>query len=231
MIEPRWLEGTFIVFNDAIDYDEDPGDEARKQSETNIHVKKYREFVGQSPAKITYFQPILDKLDYAPAKLEVGVTAVFVEGKNDFYMMAYFNEIIFKSKHKLKIVPSSGANDLGPLISLYLGWGRKFLVLLDDDKAGRKACERYIEEWILSKSDVITLADAVPSSKGKAIESILTPAGISLIGTELGKGAPTKKEIGRFFQEKYAQGQAIQFDKDTLDAISNLLAECVKRLS
>jgi hypothetical protein len=161
----------------------------------------------------------------------VGIEAVFVEGKNDFYMLSYFNEIIFNKEHQIKIVPSSGAGDLGPLISLYLGWGKEFLVLLDDDKAGQNARDRYREEWFLPDSMVVTIANALPALKGKAIEKTLTPAALKLIASEVGKAAVTKKDIGRFFQEKYAQGTPVKFDADTLTAMKSLLALCAKRLA
>ncbi len=231
MIEPRWLEGAFIVFNDAIDFDQDTGDEAVPNAQTNIHVKKYREFVGQNPSKITYFQPILDRLDYAPAKLELGAAAVFMEGKNDFYMMSYFNEVIFQNKFPIRIMPSSGANDLGPLIALYLGWGKKFLVLLDDDKAGQLAKTRYIADWLLPESQVLTIANALSFLKGKAIERILSAHALKLIATDIGKSSVTKKEIGRFFQEKFAKAEPMQFDSETKKAAETILSDCAKRLA
>ncbi len=229
MIEPHWLEGTFIVFNDAIDYDDNPADESKpKPLEAAIHVKKYRDFVGQNPSKITYFQPILDKLDYAPAKLEMGLNAVFVEGKNDFYMLTYFNEVILTKKHDIRFIPSSGANDLGPLISLYLGWGKKFIAMLDDDVAGRNARDRYRADWFLT-SEATTIADIVPKLKNRTIDKILSSSDRKLIAAHLGKQTATKKDVGRFFQECLAQSKVITFDTETLMAVEALLAECSKR--
>lgn len=230
MIEPRWLEGAFIVSNDAIDFSQDTGDETIPNSKTNIHAKKYREFVDQNPSKITYFQPILDKLDYAPTKLEIGTPAVFMEGKNDFYMMSYFNEIIFKSKSKITFMPSSGANDIGPLISFYTGWGKDFLVILDDDAAGQIARDRYIEEWFLTEKRVLTIGDIIPKLKGKKIEKVLSSDALNHIAHDLEKKTTSKKDIGRFFQQKYAKAEKIKFDAETLALVEKLLSEFAKRL-
>jgi AAA15 family ATPase/GTPase len=231
MIEPRWLEGAFIVFNDAINYDKLPGSErAILAVNTNIHVKRYRDFVGQSGSTSTYFQPILDKLDYVPSKLELVGNAVLVEGKNDFYMLSYFKDIAFGRVHNINVIPSSGANDLGPLISLYLGWGRKFLVMLDDDTAGRRARDRYRQEWFLSNDAVITISDILPKMKNEALEKMLSPAALVTISTQVGKSHLSKKDIARFFQERYAQSCAVTFDNDTLTNFKNLLDECSKRL-
>ena len=232
MIDPRWLEGSFIVFNDAIDYDDNPAAEPNpKIRETAIHVQKYRDYVGQNPTKSTYFQPILDRLDYAPSKMELGLDAVFVEGKNDFYMLAYFNEVIFKGKYVLRFIPSSGANELGPLISLYLGWGKKFFVLLDDDQAGRIARNRYREEWSLSDFEIITIAEILPNLKNRAMEKILSVAGRKIISDGLEKKTVTKKDIARFFQECFAQNKAVPFDTETLTAVETLLSVCAERIA
>lgn len=232
MIEPRWLEGAFIVSNDAVVYDEDPSFEVkRKTIETNIRVDKYRDFVGQNPTKVTYFQPILDKLDYAPSKLELVPRSVFVEGKNDFYMLSYFKDVIFSGTYTFRIVPSVGANDLGPLISLYLGWGRRFLALLDADKAGHAARDRYRNDYFLSESDVLTIDDILPALKNAALEKILSEDGRSLIATEMAVAKLSKKDIARFFQEKFAQSKKVAFDQATLDTVQKLLKQCAARLA
>jgi hypothetical protein len=231
MIEPRWLEGAFIVFNDAVDYDEEPGAEISSRTvETNIHIKKYRDFVGQSKGKTSYFQPILDKLDYRLSKLELVPRSVFVEGKNDFYMLSYFKDVVFGSKYDFRFLPSSGANDLGPLISLYLGWGSKFVVLLDGDKAGRTARDRYREDWSLPDDVVLTIGDVVPRLRTYPIERALSDAARSAIMSETGKTKLTKKDIAKYFQEKFARAEKVDFDSTTMHAIVEILAKCASKL-
>jgi energy-coupling factor transporter ATP-binding protein EcfA2 len=226
MIEPRWLEDTFIVSNDAVNPELLPGDaESMNGVKTNIHVQRYRDFVGQQPDKMSYFQPVLDKLDYAPSRLDPLQSAVLVEGKNDFYMLSFFRELVFGGVHPFRIIPSSGANDLGPLISLYLGWGRPFVVLLDDDREGRTARDRYRAEWLLASSHVKTLGEVVGALEHKSLEATLS----SEMLTQIGGGAdrqPSKKEIGRFFQEHYAQKRAIMVDQQTRDTVKALLDAC-----
>ena len=61
---------------------------------------------------------------------------LIMEGKTDFYFMNYFQK-----KYDIKnvsVFPGSGATSSDVLISLSLGFGRNFLVLSDDDKAGRE---------------------------------------------------------------------------------------------
>ena len=59
-----------------------------------IELHRYRQFVASYPDQTTYFQPILDVLDYRPSALENIPDVVMVEGKNDFYTLKYIKEII-----------------------------------------------------------------------------------------------------------------------------------------
>jgi hypothetical protein len=40
-----------------------------------------------------------------------------------------------------------------------------------------------------------------------------------------------KKDIGRFFQEKFAQNKKFEFDNQTLETMTALLTACAKKLS
>lgn len=222
MISPAWLEMAYIVENAAISYDEDEFS-VSISDKTQVEAIPYRQFVSSHPEKRSYFQPILDRLDYAPSALEFVDRAVFVEGKSDFYIMKYFFEVIIKAK-KIDIMPSTGANDLGLLISLYLGWGKRFLVLLDGDKAGRLAKEKYVEQFFLSPDSVLTLSELVSGSSITAVESLL--------GTEVYEKVqkyyatpkrPSKKDVTRYFQEAYAAGRVEKFSKETVARFRDLL--------
>jgi hypothetical protein len=227
MIEPRWLEGAFIVYNDAVDYERDFATEANDEPRnTNIHVKRYRDFVGQHPDRFTYFQPILDRLDYAPSKLDFAENAIFVEGKIDFYILEYFRRLTPSAK-QLRFMPSSGANDIGPLVSLYLGWGKKFVIVLDDDKAGRDARDRYRAEWVLSDTSAVTLGDISATLKNKTIEGILSKDGTNIIRSNIGKDRLSKKDIAHFFQEQHSLNRTLSFDVETLRT-ANLIFDALK---
>src|SRR5262249_13802352 len=153
-------EHAFIVVNRAIDYDDQLSvEKTLKSAATDIVAVKYRDFVGQTPDRVTYYQPILDALDFVSSPLELGQAALFVEGKNDFYALKYFELVHFADIDSIPIIPSSGANDLGPIISLYLGWAKRFLVLLDADAAGIAAKAKYESDWLLPDGHVILLSD------------------------------------------------------------------------
>lgn len=231
MISPAWLEMAYIVENEAIRYDEQEF-AASLSDKTKIDAVPYKRFVSDHPEKRSYFQPILDRLDYAPSELEFVEPAIFVEGKSDFYIMRYFFNVILKMK-RLDIMPSTGANDLGLLISLYLGWGKKFLVVLDGDKAGNAARDRYREEYLLGSNEVATLPELIASKRTiTAVESLLDEAAMSKIQAFYGLARkPSKKDITRYFQEACATARVEKFSKETLTNFKALHASLVEALA
>jgi predicted ATP-dependent endonuclease of OLD family len=53
LINPKWLENTFVIKNEAIDYD----DEVKYNSKnTNIKISRYRDFAVKYPNQSNYFQ-------------------------------------------------------------------------------------------------------------------------------------------------------------------------------
>ena len=216
MINPNWLEGAFIVQNGAIEYDEELFDADHYQfHETDVKVTPYKRFVGENPDKATYYQPILDALDYKPSVLEHQSKTIMVEGKDDFYAFTYFKEIVFELDKELRFLPSSGANDLGPLIALYLGWNYGFNVLLDDDNAGRAAKKRYCEEFYLGSPTVSTIGDLDGSLRRKKLEGLISREGKNLVKAHLKAKKLTKKMLARFFQDKLARREKFKFDETT----------------
>jgi len=157
LINPNWLESTYVVKNEGLKL-EDP--ETYNIKKTNISIEPYRDFVINHPHNTAYFQPILDVLDYSPSNLESLPNCVLLEGKNDFYTLAYFQEVILAKPTKLNISPSTGSGNLDTLISLYIGWGKDFIILLDSDKEGGKQKERYVEKFgIIVEPRIFTLED------------------------------------------------------------------------
>ena len=91
-----------------------------------------------------YYQPILDVLEYRPAAIELVPEMVMLEGKNDYYALE-FARYSWLSERSISLLPGTGAGNLSNLISLYLGWAREFVVLLDSDTEGSQQRNRYLE--------------------------------------------------------------------------------------
>ena len=225
MINPRWLESTFIVSNESA-YEDEESMYSYSSYDTNVEICSYRQFVSEHPGKTTYFQPILNTLEYFPSAMEPIGDAVFVEGKNDFYMIKYFEEVILKRTEKLSVLPGTTASGFDTLISLYLGWGRRFVLVLDDDEEGRRQKQRYIDAWNLPVSQVCTLGDISPNWSGWELEDFLSEADKrhlknAFYSNKVGK--LSKKEIARALQEKMILCDATGISKRTGSKFRSLI--------
>lgn len=222
LINPRWLESTFVIKNEAIDYENE--DEYNSKN-TNIKISKYREFAIKHPNQSSYFQPILEVLDYKPSNLELVPKVIITEGKNDFYTLNYFKEAN-KNKQKINIIPGTSASNLETLISLYLGWGSKFIILLDDDKEGNIQKERYIKVFgNIIKDLIFTLKDIDVSWNRFELEDLIEDEDkVSIVHkvseTEI---AHNKSILNRSIQELYVNSIFPVFSKKTLNNFSLLL--------
>lgn len=174
LINPVWLEGAYIVQNKALDYEDELEYDSSK---TDIVADLYRVFVAKSPNQQTYFQPILDRLEYKPSKLELVPEIIIVEGKNDFYTFKYINDVILKNQFSdLNFYPGSGAGKNQQVIRLYMSWGKKYAVLMDSDSAGEAAKVRYLEEIGKTVEDkIVTLKDISSAWVNISTEDLFTP--------------------------------------------------------
>ncbi len=171
LINPKWLSGTYIVKNKAVDYENIDSN----LSNTDVEAIIYKQFVVKHPDQKTYFQPILDAIDYSPSNLEEVPNIVLTEGKNDYYTFKYFSEIILKdNNYNIAFYPGNSANRNNQIIAMYLAWAREFTILLDGDSAGVKAKDGYLKEFGKILSDkIITLKD-IDESYTFATEELFT---------------------------------------------------------
>lgn len=230
LVNPKWLENTYVIKNEAIDYD----DEIKYNSKnTNIKIMKYREFAVKHPNQTNYFQPILEVLEYRPTNLELVPQVMITEGKNDFYTYNYIQESILSIKKKIKTIPGTSSSNLETLISLYLGWGRKFIVLLDSDKEGSKQKQRYIDIYGNSIADIIiTYKDIDDNWNDFETEDLFTTNDKLLIQQRY---YPTerkyqKKTFNRSIQELFINSQNLELEKETIANFEKVISFVMQKL-
>lgn len=232
MVNPEWLDQAFVVANTAIDY-ENPGEDSLSENKsTDITVARYRSFVGQNPTKTTYFQPVLDKLEVVPSRLDLLKPSVLVEGKGDFFILEYGRRVLLKSKSDFAIVPTRGAGDMDDLIGIFYGWGVNFAICLDADKAGVEASQRYKSDWAMPSEKVFTLENVDVSLKGGRIEDLLTSADQKIISEAMGlNSTPTKSQVQLFFSEALARKDVYKLSDvfiGRVDKFDKLVSERLK---
>lgn len=144
MIEPKWLEQTFIVTNRSEGKSRSVLDEASVDDESlDIKVSTYRKFVNDHPANTTYFQPILDRLEVVPSRFDFTLASAVVEGKSDYYILRYACKLLKNTN--LSIIPALGVTKFDALIGLYVGWNLNFVFLTDSDREGLGQRDRYLD--------------------------------------------------------------------------------------
>lgn len=227
LINPHWLEEAYIVTNKALE-DNDDGFVAHN---TDIEAYRYREFVSKFPQKTSYFQPILDVLEYIPNELEMCDNTVLLEGKNDYYTLNYFFKIIL-NKNDIFLIPGMSCNSIDDLISLYSGWGKNFVVLLDSDKAAIDSKKRYIEKFgPLVNNKLYTLKD-INNKWTKTMESIL-PNNIRYEIQKLcypDSKKYTKNMYNKTIQELLMKKQKIDIEQDIINKFEGIYNYLIKKI-
>jgi hypothetical protein len=228
MIEPKWLEQTFIVTNRADAPPSSVLDEISLDDESlDIQVASYRSFVDRHPGQTSYFQPILDRLAVVPSRFDAQKASIVLEGKSDYYVLRYAQRMLDVAD--LPLLPGLGAGTFGALAALNVGWNLNFLFLLDSDKQGKIERNRYSEEYGIPTERLATLDELV--SGLSVIENLLDDTARGVIQTELNlTKVPEKGQIRRFFQERLASDQTRELgagfsekSKALLDALRSRL--------
>ena len=230
MINPAWLSSAYIVENESIDYDSSETFEIGGKP-TKINAIPYRAFVSQNEQRTSYFQPVIERLEYVTPNIIGSQPFLILEGITDYYAFRYF--MISGGKcDGLSLMPGSGAGASGPLISYLMGRGESFFVLLDDDNAGRSAAKRYRDDWFLGTDSVQTLGELSSKFKNTKLENLIGDTTKEKIALSLGKmGAPSKKEIGLYLAEACAvASDEDKFCAQTRENFSTVMDLCSSKL-
>lgn len=231
LINPLWLEQAYIVSNLAIDADADATGIDHVGSRVKIKASKYKTFVSLNPAKTTYYQPILDVLDVGAGALDMTNPVVILEGKYDYYPFRYLTEKLGRANN-FRIIPAVGAGSLSPLIGILRGWNLRFLIVLDDDDAGRKEKAKYRNQFLLDSNAVVTLDELMPALKDKAFEGVFqedVKAACRKSGYATEKKV-TKEQYYTYFQALQSKLVAEEPIQDTIKIFDLLLTEIETRL-
>lgn len=205
MIDPAWLEQTFIITNRS-DAPKNGilGAALLDDESLDILAHRYRKFVNDNPSETSYFQPIKDRLEVVPSRFDYNLPSVVLEGKSDYYILEYARREF--GPQDLRLLPASGSGTFAALVSIGAGWGVKFLFLLDSDSAGRREKERYAVDTGARRESLVSISDYVTGAK--EIEDLLDDIARAKIQGELGLDRkPSKKQVQRFFQEMLAKGE------------------------
>ncbi|MEM7730373.1 MAG: hypothetical protein AAF311_14075, partial [Pseudomonadota bacterium] len=133
----------------------------------------------------------------------------------------FFNFYKKKYGSDLNFYPGVGVDNMEALISLALGYGRDFIVLADDDAAGRAAVKRYRREFLLSNSCYV-YGEVDKRFKGKKLEGLISNKTKAEIRKYFGIKKLQKRHFALFFAEK-SSVLDYELDEETRGNVSTLL--------
>lgn len=241
LIDPKWLGGAHICINENLSAGILEGNLDLSEG-AKIAAIKYYTYVGKGLGddKFSYFQPILDRLDYQPSVVEPIPNIVILEGKNDWYTLKYFEQVILKRLEKLNFYPGAGKDKLYDIIRLYLAWGKYFVVLLDGDD-GVKSKKRYIKEFgEYVENRIYTIRDVL--NKPVAMEGLMGTMDQRMIyDAVFGKGnydqikrkqpKRLKENLNLALNQLLIQNQELKLHQTTKDNFGKLLDFLANRTS
>ena len=219
-----WLDQAYIVSNAAMNYEHLDDRSSSENTETSVSLQTYRNYVKDNPTKTTYFQPVLDKLEIRPSKLDCIKKSVLVEGKSDYLILEYAMNVLLESSNEIAILPMGGATKYDSLISILKGWGVPFLILLDADRAGQRAAKEYKNSYFLDDEQVLTLSSIIPELQDKEISSLLLESDKQIISEHFGESSTQteKSKIQLFFSEHLAQKKIVTLSDEFIGNIKKI---------
>jgi predicted ATPase len=239
LINPKWLNGAYIVINEGIS--EDVLEGSLSDTDSKITVGKYFKYVSDKKQtfQTLYFQPILDRLDYKPSFLEPIPFITICEGKFDWFTFKFINETILRNKFQINFYPGKGKDNNLDIIRLYLSWGSKFILILDGDEGGEESKKgTYLKEFgKILEDKVFTLNDIL----GKAVETedlFSVSDKQNLCNTAFGDGQfesvnhdfdKLKSKINFAIQQLYVNGIEITLETKTTNSFNLLFEFLVKK--
>lgn len=232
LVNPLWLESTFVIKNESLSDDFNDLDDILNNS--GISITPYKKFVGTHPNQTFYYRPVMDALEYSPSKLQPGSCSVLIEGKSDYYCLEFFARKIYPEGFNITLFPGGGSGSLDPLISILCGWHVEFMIILDGDQAGESESERYHNKFESLVSDkVTTLSRLISSNKNTKVEDLIEECDKEKIRQNIfpEEKKLTKKLLHRGMQLLLINDHGISFDAKTIANFSTILQSIKTKLT
>lgn len=221
LINPLWLEKSYIIKNDATELPE--AETAPFANIPNdIVAAKYKTFVSEHPTRVMYFQPVLDALKVKLGPLNLAGPAVIVEGKFDYHPFLFLKKL-YAPDDDLKVFPAVGAGEMGVLSALFRGWNIPFVIILDADKQGKLESARYKKNYLLTSDQLFTLDQSDSALDRKSFEGIYQQDTSDLIKLNgLDATGEAKSQASALFQLLLGTGAANVELKDTVEVFATV---------
>ncbi|WP_404457592.1 AAA family ATPase [Sutcliffiella horikoshii] len=174
-------------------------------------------------SKMETLSPLVKAIG-ADLKFNIGPSSnnnLITEGITDYmYMNAMINYL--EVGNAPNIIPSSGVNNINRIVSILIGWGCEFKVLLDYDKAGYTEYDflvNKLDETLKDKILFVSCNDEIVKEKmvsnPKTIESLISPEDSKKFSTPYDGSGSSKKLAAKEFHDKVVNKE-IELEYETV---------------
>ncbi|MEJ6952098.1 ATP-dependent nuclease [Natronospora cellulosivora (SeqCode)] len=219
---PYMINNCNILNVRAIDKDED--------GITKIYRSAYDQGL-ENESKMETLSPLVKALG-ADLKFNIGPSRsdnIITEGITDYmYIKAIISYLGITNAPN--IIPSTGASNINKIVSILIGWGCDFKILLDYDKAGYDEYDVLVNDLHKSLKDKIFFVnskegtDIVPKEiKGSSytIESLISKNDFRKLSHNISDSYSSKTIVAKEFHDKIINKE-FEPDEETILNFSNL---------
>lgn len=180
-------------------------------------------------SKMETLSPLVQAIG-ADLKFNIGPSSksnLITEGITDYmYMNAVINYL--KIDNAPNIIPSAGVSNINRIVSILIGWGCEFKILLDYDKAGYNEYDvlvNKLDESLENKIVFVSCNEEVVKEKmvsnPKTIESLISKDDSKKMSTPYDGSSSSKKLAAKEFHDKVVNRE-IQLDNETVSNFKTL---------
>lgn len=128
----------------------------------------------------------------------VGKQNVLLEGISDYYFLRGMSAILPNKLDGLNFIPCVGATKIPQLCSLLIGWGLDFIILLDNDREGKRVAKELTDDLMVDSNRIIFIS----RKEGFSIEDLFTHDDFNLYILDDEKNSELGTLNSRFLRDK-----------------------------
>lgn len=194
---------------------------------------KFHALPNSDKTKIDTMTPIYDamgfdyKYNFGPSSNKKNIV---VEGPSDYnYILAYLFQKKLTAKSTPYIIPSMGVDNINRIVSILIGWGCDYAIILDNDKQGRTECEKLLNKLNVP-NDKISFTDGTRNIDKKAnhmIENVFSDEDYNIF-IDYPEYEEFKNYYSKLTLEKITKKE-LTFSKETMDNFDKIFENILEK--
>ena len=197
-----------------------------KDDKGNSNIaNKYYSLPHKMGSKTETLTPILTAMgisNYNILSLDNKKCSIITEGISDYnYIKGYLH--IKKNNNIYNIIPSVSVDNINNIVSIFIGWGCNFKVILDQDNSGRKQYKLLKNKLAIDSSNIVFIdGETQPIEKKKfTIEDVFSDSDKNKIGIN-SEDYNNEKAFYSLEALKKIENGEFEYDKETIERFDKI---------